>query len=229
MKAASEFREIMRKNPLFMELDEADFSIILRNTSLYSLKSGEVLFRQQQAANEFFLLVKGKMKLSLLSFEGTEKVIDIVNVGSTFAEAIIFRRMSGYPVNAQALASSTVLRIDKEAYIDILSKSPEACFQVMARLSIRIHWLMNELNRLSLHNATYRLISYLLDSSEEDATPGTAVYLSIPKHVIASRISITPETFSRTIKRLSQQGLLEVHDSHIVLKDPEELRRLVSI
>lgn len=222
-------QEVLRKNSLFEGLHERDFSQVVDNTKLCELNVDDVLFRQQQPATDFFFLLSGKVKLSLLSFEGTEKVVDIINEGNTFAEAVILRGIPGYPVNAEALEDSTVLRINAEAFTAILQKSPETCIKVMGCLSVRLHWLMNELDRLSLHNATYRLISYLLENIPEDTIESAEVNLSIPKHVVASRISVTPETLSRTLKRLCKEGLLEVHDKHIVLINPVELRRLVSI
>jgi CRP-like cAMP-binding protein len=223
------YQKAMRANSLFEGLNNDDFLQVVENTKTRELKTDETLFRQQESATEFFFLLSGKIKLSLLSFDGTEKVVDIINEGNTFAEAVMFKGMPGYPVNAEALAESEVLCINAEFYTGILHNSPETCIKVMACLSIRSHWLMNELDRLSLHNATYRLVSYLLENIPEDTVESTEVNLSIPKHVVASRISVTPETFSRTLKRLSQQNLLEVHDSHIVLVNPVELRKIVSI
>ncbi len=223
------YQDAMRKSTLFEGLAEEDFSHVVNNTKLKALKAEEVLFRQQQSSNDFFFLLTGKMKLSLLSFDGAEKVVDIINEGNSFAEAVMFNGMPGYPVNAEALADSKVLCINAKTYTSILYNSPETCIKVMSHLSIRMHWLMNELDRLSLHNATYRLISYLLENIPEDTIERTRVGLSVPKRVIASRISVTPETFSRTLNRLCKEGLLEVHDKHIVLINPVELRRLVSI
>ncbi|MEE9352016.1 MAG: Crp/Fnr family transcriptional regulator [Thiotrichaceae bacterium] len=223
------FHEIMRQNPLFKDLSDSAFLRVTEHTSHCELKTDEVLFRQQEPATDFFMLLTGKMKLSLLSFEGTEKVVDIINPVNTFAEAIIFRGIPGYPVNAEALSDTTVLRIEAATYIETLENSPKVCFKVMAALSVRIHWLMNELDRLSLHNATYRLITYLLETVPEDIETPTEVHLSVPKHVIASRISVTPETFSRTLKGLSKQGLVTIHNSHLVLNNPAELRKMVSI
>ncbi len=229
MPKTSQFADVMIKNPMFSGLPAEDFRKVSKSSVYMEMKSGDVLFRQQDPANEFFLLVTGKIKLSLLSVEGTEKVVDIINAGNTFAEAIMFRGMPGYPVNAEAVGDCSVLRINAEVYKDILRKSPEACFMVMSRLSVRIHWLMTELDRLSLHNATYRLVSYLLENVPKDVTEETEIQLAIPKHVLASRLSITPETFSRTIKRLVNEGKLEVHESHIILQDLEELRRMIAV
>ena len=229
MSLAPKYQEILKTVPLIKDLDEKDFLQVANNTSVCKLRAGEALFRQHDPAIEFFYVVSGRMKISLLSIEGGEKVVDIINESNTFAEAIIFRGMGGYPVNGEAIVDSTVLRINADAYMEILKNSPEVCIRVMGSLSERLHWLLNEMDRLSLHNATYRLISYLLDNIPSDAIESTQVNLSIPKHVVASRISVTPETLSRTLKRLTKDGLLEVHDKHIVLINPVKLRQLVAI
>jgi Mn-dependent DtxR family transcriptional regulator len=72
-------------------------------------------------------------------------------------------------------------------------------------------------------------VSYLLEDVPIDAQESTEINLVVPKHVVASRISVTPETLSRTLKKLCKDGLLEVHDRHIVLLSPARLRRLVAI
>lgn len=223
------YQAAMRKNHLFMDIDESDFESIVQGTSASKIKSGQILFSQQQAATEFFLLVEGKIKITLLSIEGTEKVIDIIKPGSTFAEAIIFNGMKGYPVNSKALSDSIVLSINAENYTKVLSSSPKACLKVMGRLSIRLHWLVKEMERLSLHNASYRLISYLLEDVPEDSTEKIQIKLSAPKRIIASRISITPETFSRTLKSLSKDGLIEVNEEHISIINPAKLREMLFI
>ena len=224
-----DFQEAMRSNFLFMDINKEDFATILQGTSVCELRAGEILFSQKQPATEFFLLVEGKIKISLLSFEGTQKVVDIINPGNTFAEVIILNGMEGYPVNAKALSNATVLRINAQKYIQVLSNSSEACLKVIGRLSARLHWLMNEMERLSLHNASYRLISYLLEDIHHESVEETKVMLGAPKRIIASRISVTPETFSRTLKNLSKDDLIEVHDEHILVKNPSKLREMLFI
>ena len=225
----NQYQEMLKKIPLFAGLDDYDFSQIIEGTSITTLRSGETLFRQSQPATDFFFVVKGKIKICLLSVDGAEKVVDIINEGNTFAEAIILRGMNGYPVNSEAIHDSVVLRINAEKYIKVLTKSTDACFKIITSLSTRTHWLMNEMERLSLHNASYRLISYLLDNVSQDCEKRTEITLSVPKHVIASRLSITPETLSRTLKSLSKQNLIEVHEKHIALINPNELRDMISI
>ena len=223
------YQDILRENTLFKGLSEDDFKGLVSNTKLRQLKVDEVLFRKQQSATHFFLLVDGRIKLSLLSIEGSEKVVDIINPRMTFAEAIILNGVSGYPLNAIALSDVEVLCINADVFMNILNSSPKTCIKVMSCLSIRLHKLMTEIDRLSLHNATFRLVSYLLENISPDEIEAVEIKLSIPKHVIASRISVTPETLSRTLKQLCKDNLLEMHDRHIILINPAKLRSLVDI
>jgi CRP-like cAMP-binding protein len=228
MKLAAKHQEVMKTVPLFMDLKESDFIQIVKGTTECVLKGGDVLFSQYQPASDFFYVVDGEIKISLLSVDGSEKVVDIIKAGSTFAEAIIFKGLGGYPVNSSALSQSVVLKINAENYMDVLSHSTDACFKVITSLSVRTHWLVNEMERLSLHNASYRLINYLLENVG-NGTNEMKITLSVPKHVIASRLSITPETLSRTLKSLSKKELLEVHEKHIILKNIDELRLMISL
>ncbi len=223
------YQDILRENTLFKGLSENEFNDLVSHTRLRQLRVDEVLFSKHQAATHFFLLVDGRIKLSILSIEGAEKVVDIINPRMTFAEAIILNGASGYPLNAIALSDAEVICINADAFMNILKSSPKTCIKVVSCLSMRLHKLMTEIDRLSLHNATYRLISYLLENISSDEIEAVDIKLSIPKHVIASRISVTPETLSRTLKQLCKDNLLEMHDRHIILINPAKLRSLVDI
>jgi hypothetical protein len=100
-------------------------------------------------------------------------------------------------------------------YAGILRQSTDACFAVMAQMSRRLHWQIAELDRLTLHNATFRVVSYLLDQVPSTHLVTSEIQLDTPKHVIASRLSITPETLSRTFAKLSREGYIDIMDNMI--------------
>ena len=133
-----------------------------------------------------------------------------------------------YPVHAVALKPSVVVGINGPHYMGLLRESSDLCIRLMGLMSRRMHWLLNEVDRLTLHNATFRLADYLLEMYESGGQ-NPVINLAAPKHVIASRLSIKPETFSRILKRLSGNELISVGDHSIELLNVEELQALVSI
>ncbi len=222
-----EARSGLRRCMLFSKLPEEQFERVMAHTRAIQLDEGAVLFEQRQPAREIFLLCSGQIKLALVSPEGQEKVIDLISHGTSFAEAVMFSGSHVYPVTATALAASQVWGIDAGTYKGILRQSTDACFAVMAQMSRRLHWQVAEIDRLTLHNAAFRVIAYLLDQVPSTDLETSVFRLDTPKHVIASRLSITPETLSRTFARLGREGFLDIEDNTVRIHDIEKLRAYV--
>jgi CRP-like cAMP-binding protein len=223
-QTASNARELMLKSALFSGLEPDQLDTLLRKTHTAVLEEGQVLFEQQRPAKELFMLESGQIKLARMSPDGHEKVIDLIDPGNTFAEAIMFSGMHVYPVTATALCDSELLCFDTATYSQILSMSTEACFGVMAQMSRRLHWYVGELDRLTLHNATFRVVAYLLDQVPSTDLGRSEVHLNTAKHIIASRLSITPETLSRTLSKLNRDNLIDINEHSVILKDIGQLR-----
>lgn len=228
--SASEHPSLMarvQKCLLFADLSSEQIDQIVKHTRIVELAEGEILFEQSQPAHEIFLLDSGQVKLALCSSEGNEKIIDLIAPGGTFGEAVMFSRQPAYPVSASAVVDSRLFCFNAKTYADILHQSPDACFAVMAQMSRRLHWHIGEIDRLTLHSATFRVICYLLDQVPSTQLGVPEVRLDTPKHVIAARLSITPETLSRSFSRLNKEGLIEVHDNAVTLNDVGKLRQFV--
>jgi len=93
----------------------------------------------------------------------------------------------------------------------------------------RLRELVLQIDEITLHNGTYRLVAYLLRQLPPDAEHARDIQLSIPKNVIASRLSLQPETFSRILGNLRHADLLVTEGAHIVLKDVAGLRQLIEV
>lgn len=221
-------KKLLRKTGLFVDLPDHSFERILAHSKVTVLAVGKPLFEQGQLVTDFFFVSSGQVKLTRLSSEGDEKVIEIVNAGDSFAEAAVFGNFSGYPVNSIAIRDSVIFRINAVAYKEELRASIESCFAMMTTLSMRTHRLLSEIDRLTLHNATYRLGMYLLE--EIKAQEGSVgINLNAPKHVIASRLSVKPETLSRTFKSLVERDYIAVDERHILIHDVEAFRELITL
>ncbi len=218
-----DFRARVRDSMLFEGLADGDFERLCAGAREIRLGDGQRLFAHGDPVREFFYLSAGRIKLTRLSAEGNEKVIDIISPGRTFAEAAMFLGDVGFPVNAQAVGACELLGFAAAGYLDCLRDSTEGCFSLLGRMSRQLHFQLEEIDRMTLHSATYRLVAYLLDQAPS-GEQRSELRLGMPKHVIASRLSIKPETLSRILGRLAQRGLIEVHDSQIVLLDIAALR-----
>ena len=210
----------LRQNHLFSGLGEAELNRVAQHAKLVKLKSGEALFEQGDAAKRFYLVLNGQIKLYRLSPAGNEKIIDIVTSGNTFAEALMFFERPHFPVGAQALQDSEVVSIDAVDFSRMLKASVDSCFVLLGSLSQRLRSLLREIDELSLHSGTSRVAAYFL---EHDPGDGVTYALPAPKQVIASRLSVKPETFSRIIKNLSNKGMIKVDGNQVTIIDRHKL------
>jgi len=219
----------LRQCVLCQPLDADDFDEIASTSHAKQLIESRFLFEQGAPLTDIYLLISGSVKLQRLAPSGDIKVFEIIRPGQTFAEAVLFSGGARYPVSAVAVVPSVVVAIHAASYLKLLNSSNTLCLNLMAKLSQRLHWMVNEVDRLTLHNATFRLVCYLLSHLDEDENDRRDVNLSVPKHVIASRLSITPETLSRSLKELSIQGLINLDGPQIDLINIEKLRQLISL
>ena len=210
--------------PLFKELGPAELDRLAAGTTELHVPRGEVLFNKGDPCAGFHVVIYGQVKLSFVSPHGTEKVVEIIGPGFSFGEALMFMEKP-YIVAAQTLADSLLLHVSKQAVFDEIEREPVFARKMLAGLSRRLHGLIGDIESYSLQSGTQRVIGYLLRQDEDSAAAGTyAVTLPTSKSVVASRLNLTPEHFSRILHDLSAAGLVEVDGREVRIVDVARLR-----
>ena len=216
--------EDLRKAYLFAQLDDVQLARVQAMSKAVSLSDGEALFEVGDEAKRFFLVRSGQIKLSRVSMQGNEKVIEVVPQGYTFAEALIFGERPRYPVRSTAIGRTEVIAIDSRKFVELLRESIDTCFRVMADMSVRLRRMIKEIDDLTLQSAKGRVAGFLCGKFTFDGQKRFELKLETPKGVLASRLSVKPETFSRILHAFSEEGLVKVKGGSIEILDPEGLR-----
>lgn len=215
--------DLMERFPIFSGLPR-EFHVQLAGLAR-QIRVGrkEVLFRDGDPAKGFYLLVEGKFKLTKISPGGKEQVLHFVNAGNSFAEAALYSDMK-YPAFAEALVDSTLLLIPSAGFADLLSGNRELSMNLIAHLAQLLQVLSRKVEELSLMDATSRLSRYLLANINRET--GLA-RLSMGKGQTASSLGMAVETFSRTLTKLKEDGIVkEVSPGTIRILDVEALEQL---
>jgi CRP/FNR family transcriptional regulator, dissimilatory nitrate respiration regulator len=210
--------------PLFCEMSPEDIERIARGAREVELARGEVLFQRGDPCTGFYVVMHGRVKLALTSPQGIEKVVELIGPGQSFGEAVMFMDKP-YPVYAQALTDSMVLYIGKQVIVGGIDSDPNFCRKMLAGLSIRLHRLIQTVESISLRSPAQRVIDLLLQELD-GVKEGLDVHVSLSanKNVIASNLNITPETFSRILRNLSDAGLIAVEGKDVCIRDVARLR-----
>lgn len=191
--------------PVFSGLDSTHLAAFAAIARPKKLSRKETLFREGDAATGFFLLLKGRIKLFKLGSAGKEQIIHFVNEGNSFAEAALYMQQI-YPVFAEALEDSELLFIPKDELTRLLETDSTLAVNLIAHLAHYLQLLTRKVEELSLMDATSRLCRHL--ASNLDPETGT-VKLSAGKGQTASSLGMAVETFSRTLTRLKEEGVVE--------------------
>ncbi len=211
--------------PLFNGLVSEEIARIARGTREVHAVRNDILFHKGDTPTGFHLVVYGQIKLAFTSSQGGEKVIEILGQGETFGEAVMFMDKP-YLVYAQALTDSLLLHISKAVIMEELENDPKLGRKMIAGLAMRLHHLVTDVESYSLHSGRQRIIGYLLREYMDAKKPSKSltVTLTTNKGIIASRLNLTQEHFSRILHELSDRGLIVVEGRKIHIPDVEKLR-----
>lgn len=214
----------IRQHYLFAGLTQEEFDALAPELSHVTLDKGEVLFHRGDPAAWFYYVESGYVELNVIAPTGQKKVIEVLDAGRTFAEAVAFMRGSRYPVTCEALSDTVLCRVPNRAYVELIQSNPDASMRLLSDISRHLHARVREIEDLTIQNAHGRLVSYLLEHVVEARDDEATIRLELPRHVIAARLSMTPETLSRLLRDLADRGILTIEDRVIFVHSLSRLR-----
>ncbi len=189
---------------------------------------GETLFTEGGPATGFYLLASGSIKLCKFSQDGKEKVLHFVHPAETFAEAAFFGD-GNYPAEARALEKGEALFFPREAFMGLLERNPRFSLNLIISLSLLLRRFARQIEELSFAEVPARLAAYLMELAEKKSTSFqgiTYLDLEMKKGELASRLGTVSETLSRALRKLKEEGIIDVDGSRVVVFDMERLKRL---
>ncbi len=223
---ASELIEFLARLPLFSELPKADLANLAAAAHVREFDRGAILFLSGEMPDGMYCVLEGQIKLSLTSRTGLEKVVDLMGPGRSFAEALMFYDRPS-PVTAQAVKKSLVAVIPGRVIIGEIQRSEPFARRMLAGLSARLHHLISDLEMLCLQSSMQRVIGALLSEVPPSIPPDAEIRVRFPasKGLIALRLNLTPETFSRALHELAEAGLIATEGKEIIILDLQRLKQ----
>ncbi len=203
----------------------ADIQTIAAFAQLVRVDKNGYLFREGDPSRGFYVVQTGAINIHRVNAAGKEQVIHVFRPGETFAEATL-ATATGYPADARAVESSSVLLIPKREFLDLLGKRPDLALRMLASMSTHLRVLVGLVEDLQLKDVETRLSNWLLHRCP--STKGKNVTtLQTTKRVLAAEMSTTSETLSRTFAKFREAGWIKVEGKQITLLDRSGLETLL--
>lgn len=217
--------EIVRRINIFRGLNPLVIERLIAPAAALELVERDIVFRQDDPATAFFIVVGGWVKLSRVTLAGEEAVIHVFAKGDSFAEAVAFTGRR-YPATAQAVSDARVVSIPASHVVKCIRDTPDIALAMIASTQSHLHVLVEQVEQLKAHTGVQRLAEFLVSLAE--GTEGACtIALPYDKALIAGRLGLKPETLSRAFAKLRSVGV-KVQASEVTIADVAKLRRFAS-
>ncbi|HSG77488.1 MAG TPA: Crp/Fnr family transcriptional regulator [Burkholderiales bacterium] len=213
---------VLARLPLFEGVSRPHFSEVIRHARTLHYQRAQVVAKRGEMVPGLFAVAYGMVKLTLHGATGAEKVLQLVGPSQTFGEIALFRQQP-LPLDAVAVVDTGLVLVPAATLLALIDRDAHFARGMVASLCQRIHAMVSDFEATSLHGASGRLAAYLESLAE---TPDTVrVTLPAAKKLIAARLGMTKETFSRALRELAREGLVRVTGRSIELLDRARLAR----
>ena len=216
--------QLLRRVPIFSGLEHDLLAELFSDADLQNFPRQTLLFEQNEPARRFFVIFEGWIRVFRHGKDGKDVVLHTQTKGDYCAHAALFDT-GVYPANAIVLEDAELLVVPGEEFVRRIEQTPKLARNVIAAMSARMRFLLDEIEQINSLSSTERLAKFLVRMCEKGAASAT-VHLPLDKSLIASHLAMQPETLSRSLAKLREIGV-EVRSSEVVIPDVARLRSLV--
>jgi CRP-like cAMP-binding protein len=215
---------------IFKNLPEDDLKEIEPYVSVSKHVKKEIIFNEGDPSEWFYILKSGKIKITRLSNEGKELILEVISPGDMYGGVAVIRGFP-YPANAIAMEESESLTISRKNLMRLVDRFPNLMHCIALQIGDRMKDSYDTLKNIALERVEARIASLLLklaDKTGKEAKGGTMIDMRLTKQDVADMVGTTVETSIRTFSKFKKQGLLEDSGGKIVIKDRDKLEALSS-
>ncbi len=213
--------ELFRRVPLFSGLEDDDLQSLISATTRRKFPKDGVVFFEHDLGDALFMIVSGRVKVTILSDDGREIILAVLSDGDFFGEMSL---LDNEPRSATAIAmhDTEMVVLHQRDFLSIVEKRPRVAINLLAVLSSRLRKANQQIGNLALHDVYGRVARILLEMASETGKRGEdgRVAFRRPTHQeIANMIGATRETVSRMISDLHRQGFIEISGKDVIIQD----------
>lgn len=182
------------------------------------VKKDELIFQEAEPASFYFQVIRGTVKMSSYSENGQEFIQGIFKAGQSFGEPAVFGDFP-YPNNAVATEDSEIAKLAKDVFFDLLKENFDIHKKFNSLLSNRLRYkaiLLKEISSYCPDHVIMTLLRYLRDNAPD--ADKSQFYVPYTRQQLADMTGLRVETVIRTVKKLQQDGKLEIRQHKIFLK-----------
>ena len=217
--------ELLRSSPYFAGLETCALKRIGRLMVERRVEKDEIIWLEQDHARMIYIVASGLIKLFKMSAEGKEQILRLVRPGDCFGHAGIFNGGSN-PENAQAVAQTLLYGLMSSDIKTLLWEQKQLALNTIQALATETHHYITLVEDLSLRSVSSRLARVLLEYSNEEILDDSLIRT---RGDMAAMTGTVREVIGRSLKTLEKQGVIRSDGRHIIIRDSDALKTMVSL
>jgi CRP-like cAMP-binding protein len=213
-------QELLRSVPIFSELTEADFASLAKVANRRRYPKDSVVFFENEQGDFFFMILEGRIKVTILGDDGREVILSLLGSGDFFGEMAL---LDNEPRSATAIAveESELLSLHRTDFQTVLTDNRSITTALIKILTARLRRANHQISTLALLDVYGRVARVIVDMAREEGRrlrDGRIAFRRATHQEIANRIGTTRETVTRMLKDLERQGLIHIEGKEIVVE-----------
>jgi CRP-like cAMP-binding protein len=136
--------ELLRRIPLFANIDTSRLKLLAFTSERLTFNAGAVLFREGDCGDSAYLILQGRVDVSVGSPNG-EIVVAHIDANNIVGEMALLCEM---PRTATVTAAEPLdtLKIKKDQFFQLMRDLPQISLEIMRELAIRLHHVNQDLS-----------------------------------------------------------------------------------
>jgi CRP-like cAMP-binding protein len=218
-------RVLIRDLPLFERMDDAGLDAVLAQAASQRYGAGEMVFEQGAAADRYFVLLSGRLRVTQVTADGHQVVVRMVAPGDLFGIAKVLQR-TDYPGTATAVLESVALAWPMSAWSNVVDAYPAFAVNAMQVMGERLQEAQSRIREFSTEAVERRVGHAVLRLARQSGYPegnGVRIDFPISKQDIAEMAGTTLHTVSRILSVWEHAGLVSTGRQKLLVTKPHHL------
>jgi len=210
----------LKKVPIFSKLDDEELDIIFKNSQKKKYPPKFIVFNEGDMEDGLYVILKGKVKITLIDESGKEIALSIMKDGSFFGEMSLF---DDFPRSAtvETLDETEFLILKKKFFLKILEDNPLITRSILKEMSIRLREADEKIRNLAYMDVAGRLARVIMDLVKKEGTiiesKNIAVLPMPSRQTLANLVGATRETVSRVLGSFQKRGIITISGKKLIV------------
>lgn len=213
---------VLQRVPLFSQLSAVELQRVVDVARERAYPRNSVILFEDDPGDALYVVATGQVKVVLIGEDGREVILSVMGPGEFFGEMSL---LDDEPRSAHVIAmeDSSLAVLRREDFEGLLTQTPQIALALLRELSRRLRRADEKVGSLVLLDVQGRVARLLLDMAGEEG--GERITRRLTHHTIAQMIGSSRETVSRTMRDLTDKGLIAVQRRDIVIRDRAALEQ----